>query len=140
VLPTGEVAPADEQIDVDAAVEQAVEAQEARGDYERSRVEMARAYAEAGSCRRAFLLGYFGEELDPRRANGSCGNCDICDSGHGEQPDERPYRVGDRVRHGRFGDGAVHGYDGDKLVVLFDDSGFKTLSLELAPDVLEPAS
>ena len=33
------------------------------------------AFAEALSCRRAALLGYFGEEL-----GASCGNCDVCDS------------------------------------------------------------
>jgi ATP-dependent DNA helicase RecQ len=105
---------------------------EARAEYERSRLEMMRTYAEARSCRRSFLLGYFGEELEP-----PCGTCDICDAGDADEPDERPYAIGDRVRHASFGDGAVHGYDGDKLVVLFDDSGFKTLALELVDEHLE---
>jgi ATP-dependent DNA helicase RecQ len=131
VLPSGEVAPADADVEVEEAVEEAVEEQSRRAEYERSRVEMAREYAEARSCRRSLLLGYFGEELDP-----PCGNCDICDAGGGEEPAERPYAIGARVRHATFGEGVVHGYDADKLVVAFDDSGFKTLALELAADVL----
>ena len=134
VLPSGEVAPAGDTSDLAAAVEQAVEAQEARAEYERSRVEMARAYAEASSCRRAFLLGYLGEEYEP-----PCGSCDVCDAGGGEPAPERPFAVGARVRHAGFGEGLVHGYDGDKLVVSFDESGFKTLAVELADEVLEPA-
>jgi ATP-dependent DNA helicase RecQ len=112
----------------------AASSDETRAEYERSRVEMARTYAEARSCRRAFLLGYFGEELEP-----PCGNCDVCDAGGGAEPEERPFAVGARVRHASFGEGAVHGYEGEKLVVLFDDSGFKTLALELVAEVLEPA-
>jgi ATP-dependent DNA helicase RecQ len=132
VLPSGEVAAAGEETDLADAVERAVEAQEARGEYERSRVEMARGYAEASSCRRAFLLGYLGDEYEP-----PCGNCDVCDTGGGEPPAEQPFEVGARVRHASFGDGLVHGYDGDKLVVSFDESGFKTIAVELADEVLE---
>ena len=48
-------------------------------------------------------------------------------------PDVRghPFEVGSRVRHHELGDGAVQRYDGDKLVVLFDEHGYRTLSLEL---------
>src|SRR4051812_38869116 len=38
---------------------------------DQSRVEMMRGYAETTDCRRQFLLGYFGEQLDQ-----PCGNCD----------------------------------------------------------------
>ena len=38
---------------------------------DQSRVEMMRGYAETTDCRRQFLLGYFGEQLDE-----PCGNCD----------------------------------------------------------------
>jgi ATP-dependent DNA helicase RecQ len=112
----------------------AASSDEARAEYERSRLELMRTYAEARSCRRSLLLGYFGEELEP-----PCGNCDVCDAGDADEPAERPYEIGARVRHATFGEGAVHGYDGDKLVVLFDDSGFKTLALELVAEHLEPA-
>ena len=37
---------------------------------------MMRGYAETTGCRRRFLLGYLGEELD-----GPCGNCDTCEDG-----------------------------------------------------------
>jgi ATP-dependent DNA helicase RecQ len=106
---------------------------EARAEYERSRLELMRTYAEARSCRRALLLGYFGEQLDP-----PCGNCDVCEAGDANEPAERPYAIGARVRHATFGEGAVHGYDDDKLVVDFDASGFKTLALDLLGQHLEP--
>ena len=44
---------------------------------DQSRVEMMRGYAETTECRRQFLLGYFGEQLDE-----PCGNCDNCSCRH----------------------------------------------------------
>ncbi|MCU1605249.1 MAG: recQ, partial [Modestobacter sp.] len=41
-----------------------------------SRIEMMRGYAETTGCRRQFLLGYFGEQLEQ-----PCGNCDTCSAG-----------------------------------------------------------
>ena len=41
--------------------------------FDRSRVDMMRAYAETDDCRRAFVLSYFGEPFEP-----PCGNCDNC--------------------------------------------------------------
>ena len=39
---------------------------------ERAKLEALIGYAEAATCRRRILLGYFGDECEP------CGNCDIC--------------------------------------------------------------
>jgi len=106
-----------------------------RREYERSRVEMMRAYAELGDCRRRFVLEYFGEELPE-----PCGNCDNCDAGRSETPVGGPFELGSRVRHERWGEGAVQRYEGDKMVVLFDRAGYKTLAVELVVDrgLLEP--
>ena len=90
-----------------------------------------RAYAEHGTCRRAFLLGYFGEAFDP-----PCGNCDNCDAGRGvPAPREAAgFAVGERVRHPEWGEGTVQRVEDDQLTVVFDSVGYKTL---LAPDVAE---
>jgi ATP-dependent DNA helicase RecQ len=45
----------------------------------RSQVEAVQAYAGTRGCRRAFLLGYFGEHASER----SCGRCDRCRRGPG---------------------------------------------------------
>ena len=88
-----------------------------------------RAYAERRGCRRAFLLGYFGEELDPPR-----GNCDNCDAGlphseaDGREPDWAP---GVRVRHGEWSEGTVAGSEPGTVTVVFDSVGYKTLPEEL---------
>jgi ATP-dependent DNA helicase RecQ len=55
VLPSGEVAGADGAPDPEAAVAAAAAAEENRKSFERSRVDMMRAYAETDGCRRAFL-------------------------------------------------------------------------------------
>ena len=63
-------------------VEHAVELAEARQRVDRSRIEMARGYAETDACRRQFLLGYFGEDLPE-----PCGNCDNCADGSAYEED-----------------------------------------------------
>ncbi len=93
-----------------------------------SRVEMMRGYAETQDCRRQYLLSYFGELLDE-----PCGNCDTCSDGTAEeQPDagDSPFPLQSQVRHATWGTGLVMRYEGDRIVVLFDEVGYKTLSLE----------
>jgi len=91
---------------------------------------MMRAYAEHGGCRRAFLLGYFGEAFEP-----PCGNCDGDAVGGEPTPREAAgFAVGDRVRHGEWGAGTVQRVEDEQLTVVFDTVGYKAL---LAADVAE---
>ncbi|WP_306232336.1 RecQ family ATP-dependent DNA helicase [Agrococcus beijingensis] len=120
------------------AVDEAARIADARRRVDRSRVEMMRGYAETGGCRRRFLLGYFGEELPVL-----CGACDTCRSGSAarveaareaaEEPegDAGDWPVGTRVRHEAWGEGGVVSDDGDRITVLFDEEGYKTLALEV---------
>jgi ATP-dependent DNA helicase RecQ len=98
-----------------------------RRSFDRSRVDMMRAYAETDECRRAFLLSYFGEPFEP-----PCGRCDNCEAGRvSAPPDDVPFAVGARVAHEAWGEGVVQRYDDDAMVVLFDEAGYKTLALEV---------
>jgi ATP-dependent DNA helicase RecQ len=107
------------------AVLRAAEAEEMRRSFDRSRVDMMRAYAESGDCRRAFILSYFGEPFEP-----PCGFCDNCEAGRVHAPpSDVPFAVGARVVHKQWGEGVVQRYDDDSMVVLFDDAGYKTLAL-----------
>jgi ATP-dependent DNA helicase RecQ len=119
------------------AVERAAAAEESRHAFDRSRVDMIRAYAERRGCRRAFILGYFGEEYEP-----PCGNCDNCDAGLVEEEDEVPgdFETGTRVSHGEWGAGTVAQVEGGQITVVFDDAGYKTLDAELVVEraLLEP--
>ena len=103
---------------------------------QKSRVEMMRGYAETRGCRREFLLGYLGEP-----DSGRCGRCDNCRDGYAEaQAEQRetsgppPFRAEQPVRHPTFGDGLVMSLDGDAVTVLFQEVGYRTLSV---PTVLE---
>ncbi|HEY5662341.1 MAG TPA: RecQ family ATP-dependent DNA helicase [Gaiellaceae bacterium] len=127
LLPDGEVTKADGALAVDDAAEAAAAAQHSRKEYERTRVEMVRGYAETTGCRREYVLSYFGEAFE-----GPCGNCDNCDAGltRADRRD-RPFEVGASVRHPELGDGTVQRYDGDTVVVLFDEHGYRTLALDL---------
>ena len=113
------------------AVAEAVEVAEARQRMDRSRLEMLRGYAETTGCRRQFLLGYFGEGL-----SGPCGACDTCRAGTAAaaaQTDEDggagDWPVGTRVVHAQWGPGVVMRPEGDRLTVLFEQQGYRTLAL-----------
>jgi ATP-dependent DNA helicase RecQ len=136
LLPTGEIEPVRTDLDpaeLRKAARAGANAQEQRRRHERSRIEMMQSYAEVRDCRREFLLNYFGEEYTP-----PCENCDNCLAGvyTVENPADAPFPLNSRVVHPAWGEGIVTRYEGDKIVVLFDSEGYKTLDLEL---VLERA-
>jgi ATP-dependent DNA helicase RecQ len=96
---------------------------------DQSRVEMMRGYAETTECRRQFLLGYFGEQLPE-----PCGNCDTCSAGTAQEnpgPDDHdtPFPVETPVEHTEWGPGVVMRVEDDRIVVLFDEVGYKTLGV-----------
>jgi ATP-dependent DNA helicase RecQ len=41
-----------------------------------------------------------------------------------------PYPLQSRVSHATWGEGVVMRYEGDRIVVLFEEVGYRTLSLE----------
>ena len=129
-LASGEVAPVGEPAEIEARVEEAAVVEEQRHRYDRSRVEMMRAYAEHEGCRRQFVLAYFGEELE-----GPCGNCDNCEAGvadaGGAEDAERPWAVGSTVAHAEWGEGTVQRYDSGQVTVLFETVGYRTLGVDL---------
>jgi ATP-dependent DNA helicase RecQ len=117
----------------------------------RSRIDMMRQFAEGRSCRGQALLTYFGDRLD-----NACGHCDNCaigmagsildpveapgaatvpaqaaatDASSGTDPPEGPFPVHTVVRHQSWGVGTVLGYDEDRMTVLFENVGYKTLSV-----------
>ncbi|MFD6415197.1 RecQ family ATP-dependent DNA helicase [Streptomyces sp. NPDC060194] len=133
---------------------------DSRQQLEQSRVEMMRGFAETTSCRRQFLLGYFGERPDE-----PCGNCDVCASaelrldgadehgdtvlaGTGSAPaapaaaPDHPFAPGTRVTHAAWGEGETMSEEDGKLTVLFDSVGYRTLSVAavVKGDILKPAS
>jgi len=93
---------------------------------EKSRTDMMRGYAETRACRGQSLLAYFGEQL--RRP---CGHCDNCVAGRGRAADGAvgPFPLHSTVRHAEWGPGLVMSYESDRMTVLFDDVGYKTLSV-----------
>ena len=112
------------------AVVTAAEAEQARHAFDLSRVEMMRSYAERRrGCRRAFILGYFGEAFTP-----PCGNCDICDRGLGEEDLASAFRVGERVSHSKWGAGTVAEVDEGQVTVVFDSIGYRALSEDVVRD------
>jgi ATP-dependent DNA helicase RecQ len=140
-------------VGADEAAERAVQAAEEGERIERSRLEMMRAYAETRDCRRAFLLGYFGEERLT-----DCGHCDIClarkeeaaTSGEAPPPppvdfEETPgaestvlesagddaYPLQAAVTHREWGPGVVMRHEDDRITVFFEQEGYKVLSRKL---------
>ena len=97
---------------------------------QRSKVELVRRFAEGRGCRRRTLLEVLGESrIEP------CGNCDHCDAGDVGDPGERSGTShgepapGEAVAHEEWGRGVVQTVEGDTVVVLFDDAGYRTLSM-----------
>jgi ATP-dependent DNA helicase RecQ len=98
---------------------------------QKSRTDMMRGYAEARGCRGQALLAYFGEKM-----NHVCGHCDNCVAGRAE-PDNGavgPFPVHSIVRHAEWGPGMVMGYEDDRMTVLFDEVGYKTLSVPVVSE------
>lgn len=89
---------------------------------------MMRNYAELHDCRREYLLNYFGESFEK-----PCNFCDNCDAGitQEEDPAAMPFPLNSRVTHKTRGEGQVLRYEDDKIVVLFDEVGYKSLSLSI---------
>ena len=135
-----QVAPAAACRDVPASAVAAlaVTLRERQRQYAVSAVEMMRAYAETVDCRRRIILELLGEK-HPQR----CGYCDRCDSGESTAViGDRPYPLGQQVRHPAWGTGTVTTYEeDDRVVVLFDEVGYKTLALPVVAEqnLLTPA-
>lgn len=125
ILPTGEIVRRPDDTNLDERVEQALLAQENYRQFKQSRLEMIRSYAETSECRRTYLLNYFGEEIDQ-----PCGFCDNCEAGAAmvKKVDDYPFPLNSRVSHPSWGEGLVLRYEGDKMFVLFDQVGYKTLA------------
>jgi ATP-dependent DNA helicase RecQ len=110
-------------------VEAVLELAESQRKLERSRVDMMRAFAETDRCRAEFLLRYFGDEAADR-----CGSCDNCRDGVAAatvSDTDAAYPLQSRVAHEEFGAGLVTDLEDDRITVLFDDVGYRTLSLEV---------
>ncbi len=121
--------------------ESAAGAHERYRSAERSRGEMMRNYLETDSCRWRTILGYFGQPTEE-----DCGRCDNCDdgtsAGRGDiEVGERPFPLDTRVSHATWGEGQVIGYEADTVTVLFDEGGYRTLSVTLVNEgnLLAPA-
>ena len=120
--------------DLAAVTEAVAELAEERKQWNASRVDMMRDYAETRSCRRRFLLTYFGETYPD-----NCGHCDNCESGRADDhvvsdDVDRPFGEGRRVRHPEWDEGTVIRAEAETLTVLFESVGYKTLSLALVEE------
>ena len=74
VLPTGEVQVTD-HANIAAAAQAAVAEHDHRRDMKRERLRRMEEYADGGTCRREYLLRYFGDQF-----TGPCHNCDNCEA------------------------------------------------------------
>jgi ATP-dependent DNA helicase RecQ len=79
-------------------------------------------YAEGRSCRRRFILNYFGEDYEGL----NCGGCDNCLRG-AQASNGSDFRITDIVMHPKFGQGTIERTEKDLVTVLFPNFGYKTL-------------
>jgi ATP-dependent DNA helicase RecQ len=139
ILPSGDVLGTGSVADVNVLATEVVIEEQHRHVTERSRLDMMRGYAELTNCRREYILNYFGEAYVA-----PCGNCDNCERGRVEPPLNVavPFALGSRVVHAAFGTGEVERYDGDSMIVLFEEVGYKTLLTDfvISSRALRPSS
>ncbi|MEV8506071.1 RecQ family ATP-dependent DNA helicase [Actinoplanes sp. NPDC051475] len=116
-----------------AAAEAAVAAYERQQVVQRSRTDMMRGFAETRACRTQTLLAYFGEDVKKQ-----CGHCDNCVEGVADEVEEATgdelFPVHSTVRHPEWGPGMVMGYEEDRVTVLFEEVGYKTLSVPVVEE------
>jgi ATP-dependent DNA helicase RecQ len=125
---TGRITTADAALSPAEAADEAMRRAKEREAVDRSRVELVRGYAETIGCRRQFLLGYFGETFEP-----PCEACDRCASGaisDGGADEGFTWRANDRVIHDVWGAGVVMRCESDRVTVLFETVGYKTMRLD----------
>ena len=116
-----------------------------RRAYEQSRIEMMRGYAELSTCRREYILNYFGEHAE----HPVCGRCDNdllagvqrIAVAHEELAVPSPFELGQHVAHEAWGVGVVQRVTADTVTVLFEHGGYKQLATELVQEqgLLRPA-
>jgi len=102
---------------------------ETKKSYDQSKLAMMLQYAENTSCRRRFILNYFGEDFE----TANCGMCDNCR--RVAEPLGAPavglstggFKIADIVTHPKFGTGTVERAEKDLVTVLFPNVGYKTL-------------
>src|SRR5690606_12961514 len=112
---------------------EAVTEHEAYRQYRAGRAELLKDYATSERCRRQEWLKNFGETLaEP------CGQRDNCESGvagraqvdsaqHADRAEGRPFAINARVSHKKLGEGTVMRYEQEKVVILFDTAGYRSL-------------
>ena len=106
---------------------------ETKKSYDQSKLAMMLQYAECTSCRRRFILNYFGEDFEVA----NCGTCDNCIKtpqraieGVTASPlsrSEGGFKIADVVTHRKFGSGTIERVEKDLVTVLFPNVGYKTL-------------
>jgi ATP-dependent DNA helicase RecQ len=103
---------------------------ETKKAFDQSKLAMMLQYCETRSCRRKFILNYFGEDYE----NANCGACDNClRTARVETPKSQTpqtpsgFRIADIVSHPKFGQGTVERAEKDLVTVLFPNVGYKTL-------------
>jgi ATP-dependent DNA helicase RecQ len=100
---------------------------ETKKSYDQSKLAMMLQYAESASCRRRFILNYFGEDFEAA----NCGACDNCMKatrrGTNEGAATGGFKITDVVVHTKFGIGTVERTEKDLVTVLFPSVGYKTL-------------